>query len=182
MRAAVTLNSFTRFIVTAGILYSVLFLIYQFVVKQYTYYDQAFIAFIIKGANLLLTTLGYDTFMVLQDRDFQLLGVDGSRGVWIGSECNAIKLFALFAVFVIAYPGKLKHKLWFIPVGIIAIHILNVLRVAALAIIAKVNFYYLDFNHTYTFTFIVYGFIFLLWMIWVNRFSARQSTDEQIKA
>jgi hypothetical protein len=32
---------------------------------------------------------------------------------------------------------------------------------------------YLDFNHHYTFTVIVYAFIFLLWMIWVNKFSVQ---------
>ncbi len=161
-----------RFFIVAGVLYATLFLVYQFVVKRYTYYDQSFIGIIVQQTNYLLNLLGYKTFMVLQDRDFQVVGIDASNGVWIGSECNALKLFALFAVFVIAYPGPVKHKLWFVPAGIIAIHFLNVLRVALLAIISKANAGWLDFNHSYTFTFLVYGFIFGLWMIWVNFFAS----------
>jgi hypothetical protein len=30
---------------------------------------------------------------------------------------------------------------------------------------------WLSFNHDYTFTLIVYSFVFLLWWIWVNKFS-----------
>jgi exosortase family protein XrtF len=171
MKAFQKPDALLRFIVTAGLLYLSLFLVYQYVVKTYTYYDQGLISLIIRSADVLLRALGYKTFVVLQDRDLQVLGIDGSNGVWIGSNCNALTLFALFSVFVIAYPGPLKHKLWFIPAGIVAIHFLNIVRVAALAIIAKVNYNYLDFNHTYTFTFLVYAFIFLLWMTWVNKFS-----------
>jgi len=178
MKAKLSTNAFTRFILISGSLYFVLYLLYQFVVKKYTYYDQQFIGQIIHSADLVLHFFGYQTFKSIQAIDFQVVGVDGSNGVWIGSNCNAIKLFGLFSVFIVAYPGSIKNKLWFIPLGIILIHFLNILRVAALAIIAKSFPQYLDFNHTYTFTLIVYGFIFLLWMIWVNRFSTQQAKDE----
>jgi exosortase family protein XrtF len=173
MKANLKSNAFVRFIITSGILYLTLYLLYQFIVKRYTYYDQKFIGFIIESADGVLHALGYKTFKVLQDRDYQVIGVDGSNGVWVGSNCNAITLFSLFSVFIIAYPGSWKHKAWFIPSGIIAIHILNILRVTALAIIADYSPKYLNFNHTYTFTFIVYAFIFLLWIIWVNRFAPK---------
>jgi len=180
MKALIKQNAFIRFIAIAGILYLVLYIIYQFIVKRYTYYDQAFIGTIIKSSDYVLRLVGYKTFLVLQDRDFQVIGIDGSNGVWVGSNCNAITLFSLFSVFIIAYPGYQKAKLWYIPLGIISIHILNILRVVALALIAKYAPDYLNFNHTYTFTFLIYSFIFLLWMIWINKFSNRttQTKDE----
>ena len=180
MRAVFKQNAFIKFVFTAGFLYLFLYLIYQFIVKKYTYYDQKFIGSIIISVEFTLKHLGYTTFTVLQDRDYQVIGIDGSNGVWIGSNCNAITLFSLFSVFIIAYPGKLKDKLWFVPAGILAIHILNILRVISLVLIAYYYPQYLNFNHTYTFTFIVYSFIFLLWMIWVNRYSGKtnQTTNE----
>lgn len=171
MKVSRNTSAFIKFLLIASVLYLLLFLVHQFVVKRYTYYDQRFITWIIEGANLGLKVLGYKTFMVLQDRDIQVLGIDGSNGVWVGSNCNAISLFTLFSVFIIAYPGPWKHKAWYIPAGILAIHLINILRVIALAIIANYNPYLLDFNHTYTFTFLVYGFIFLLWILWVNWYS-----------
>jgi len=179
MKAGFKSNAFVRFIATAGLLYFLLYLIYQFVIKRYTYYDQRFIGSIISGADAVLHTLGFVTFKVLQDRDMQVIGIDGSNGVWVGSNCNAITLFTLFAVFIIAYPGEQKNKWWFILAGIAAIHILNILRVVALALIAKSYPTHLDFNHTYTFTIIVYGFIFMLWMIWVNRFATKNIPAKQ---
>ncbi len=173
MRAVFKQNAFIKFVFTAGFIYLLLYFIYQFVIKRYTFYDQKFIGSIIKAVDFLLHALNYKTFTVLQDHDYQVIGIDGSNGVWIGSNCNAITLFSLFSVFIIAYPGKIKDKLWYIPTGIIIIHILNILRVIALVLIAYYYPQYLNFNHTYTFTFLVYSFIFLLWMIWVNKFSAK---------
>ena len=174
MKSVSFANPFTKFILTAGSLYLALYLVYQFIVRKYTYYDQKFIGQIIEAAEMILNILGYTTFKVLQDRDMQVLGIDGSNGVWIGSNCNAITLFSLFTVFILAYPGRQKPKFWFIPLGILIIHFLNILRVVSLALIARHAPSYLDFNHTYTFTFLIYAFIFLLWMIWVNRFSQKK--------
>ena len=36
----------------------------------------------------------------------------------------------------------------------------------------------LDFNHDYTFTIIVYAFVFMLWYIWIQRFSPLGNTAE----
>ncbi len=177
MKASIQSNAFLKFILSAGILYVLLYFLYQFVVKKYTYYDQSFIGTIIQSAEAILQTIGYKTFTVLQDRDVQVVGIDGSNGVWVGSNCNAITLFSLFAVFIIAYPGNQKNKFWFIPAGIALIHILNILRVVALAIIANYAPAYLNFNHTYTFTFLVYSFIFFLWMIWINKFASINNSD-----
>jgi exosortase family protein XrtF len=168
-------NAFVRFICIAGISYLLLFFIYQFIVKQYTFYDQKFIGLIIRSAAGLLQLFGFTTFTVLQDHDFQVVGIDGSSGVWVGSNCNAITLFALFAVFIIAYPGQQKNKWWFILAGIITIHFLNILRVVALAVIALKSPENLQFNHTYTFTILIYAFIFGLWVLWVNKFASEKN-------
>lgn len=175
MISALRQNRFLKFIIVSALTYFVLYLIHEFIVKRYTFWDQAFIRHIINSAEVILNLAGFKTFKTLSNHDFQVLGIDGSNGVWIGAACNAITLFFLFGVFVVAYPGHQKSKWWFVPFGIITIHLLNILRVCALAWIARFQPAYLDFNHTYTFTFIVYCYIFLLWMIWVNKYSARTS-------
>lgn len=175
LKADIKNNKFLRFLLSAGIIYLSLFLVYQFLIKKYTHYDQKFIGSIIVAAEAIVNLFGFRTFKMLQDLDLQVVGIDGSTGVWVGSNCNAITLFSLFTVFIIAYPGHQKSKWWFIPAGILAIHIVNILRVVALMLINFKAPKYLDFNHTYTFTFVVYAFIFWLWMIWVNRFSNKET-------
>lgn len=175
MLASLKQNRFLKFLVVSSVIYLALYLFFEFYIKKHTFIDQRFIALIINSSDFFLNLIGYDTFKTISDSDYQVLGIDGSNGVWIGSSCNALTLFFLFAVFIAAYPGHQKSKLWYIPLGLLLIHILNIIRVIALALIAFYNKDYLDFNHTYTFTFIIYGFIFLLWMIWVNNYSTKGS-------
>jgi exosortase family protein XrtF len=176
LKALVKQNAFVRFILSAGILYLILFFIYQFILRKYTTYDQKFITGIVHTADFCARMMGFKTFKDVQDIDLQVVGIHGGTGVWMGSNCNAITLFSLFAVFIIAYPGNSKSKFWFVPLGILAIHLLNILRVIALMLINRYAPDQLDFNHTYTFTFLMYAFIFGMWMLWINRFSQPKKT------
>lgn len=172
-------NKITRFFVFAFVLYVSWYLLYEFFVKPYTLIDEKLITVIIAHASFVLRLFGLTVYQRLEDTNMQLIGIDGAHPIWIGSPCNALTLFMFFALFVIAFPGGVKRKLWFIPLGIVIIHITNVLRVVALA---AINFYapqYIEFNHTYTFTLLVYGIIFLLWMWWVKSSLKLEKTHEQ---
>ena len=152
-------NKTTRFFIFAAVLYLVWYLFYELVVKPYTSIDEKLVGLIVKHAAFILKLFGFTIYTSVED-NMQLIGIDGAHPVWIGRPCNALTLFMFFALFVIAFPGNVKRKLWFIPMGIILIHFTNVLRIMGLALI---NYYapeYLAFNHTYTFTVLVYGIIF----------------------
>lgn len=85
--------------------------------------------------------------------------------------CNAISVIILFASFVIAFSGKLKTTLLFILSGVLFIYILNVIRIALLTILL---FHYPAQEHILHgvfFPLIIYGLVFILWVIWVNKFS-----------
>jgi exosortase/archaeosortase family protein len=120
----------------------------------------------LKTALLILKLLGYSTFSG-SDR---LIGIDGANGLWMGDNCDSIELCALFAGFILAFPGNWRKKTWYIPLGMILIFLINVFRMVFLAIIQR-NFSYkwLNFNHTYTFTVLAYFFILMLWFYWVKK-------------
>ncbi len=161
-------NKVFRFFFFATILYLSWFVLYELVIKPYTTIDEKLISVIISQSAFLLKTLGYTTYQAVEEEGIQLLGIDGAHPIWIGSPCNAFTLFAFFSLFIIAFPGRVKNKLWFIPMGILIIHLANLIRVMSLTLINYYNPEYLEFNHTYTFTIFVYGIIFCLWMWWVN--------------
>lgn len=167
-------NKFALFLLKAGGLYLLCYILYEFVVKRYTLLDEHFIRMIINQCIFLFELLGYKTFASKDINDVQVFGIDGSNGVWIGGPCNGITLLFLFAVFVVAYPGPKKTKLWYIPLGMLLVHIVNLIRIISLAMISYYAPEYLDFNHTYTFTFLAYSFVFGLWMLWVNRYSSSE--------
>lgn len=95
--------------------------------------------------------------------------MSGQPAVVVGAPCNGLVLYALFGGFVVAFPGPWRRKVWFIAAGLLLIWCLNVLRVATLAINHSYAHQTVDFNHHYTFTFIVYACIFGLWMLWARR-------------
>jgi exosortase family protein XrtF len=171
-------NKFHFFILKAGVLYALCYFLYEFIVKRNTRGDQLFIREIINLCKWIFDIMGYKTFASKEVNDFQVFGIDGSNGVWIGGPCNGITLMFLFTIFVIAYPGNFKNKLWYIPLGILIVHTINIARIIGLALIAKYDYTYLDFNHTYTFTFLAYSAVFGLWMIWVNKLSGTKLSEK----
>ena len=94
------------------------------------------------------------------------VGVAGHAGVQIGAPCDGVALFALFAIFILAFPGPILRKAWFIPAGIALLHLANVVRVIVLARIQATSPEWLEFNHDYTFTVLIYGLVFALWYFW----------------
>lgn len=171
-------NPFSRFLILSSVLYLSWHFTYSGYLQKNTLIDDTVINNLVVSGEKLLSLLGYDTTDYSADGQFRIhFGIVGSNGVTIGAPCDGIVLFALFTVFMISYPGPIKHKLWFTPVGLMIIHGLNILRVTGLALIVYYNEAWLAFNHDYTFTIIVYAVVFILWLIWINRFAQRKSKN-----
>ncbi len=165
-------NLFYSFLIKAFGLYFFWYLLYEMWLHPQGRIDEAIIDQLVNANNFILSLFGYTLIPeAAGSHDIRVVGIDGTHGLWIGDPCNGITLFALFTGFVIAFPGAIKTKLWFIPVGILSIHLINVIRIVALCIVLKYFPDSLEFNHTYTFTIVVYGYVFLLWILWATKFS-----------
>lgn len=86
--------------------------------------------------------------------------------------CNALSVMILFVSFIIAFTGKWKTTLLFILSGLLIIHVFNVLRIALLSMAVYHFPQHQDFLHSVVFPLFIYGVVFILWIIWVNKFSA----------
>jgi exosortase family protein XrtF len=162
-----------RFLMKAVFLYAIWYLFYQQFLHPMGCFDLAVIGNLETISTSILHLLGFDLINESEIASIRTIGIDGTHGLWIGDPCNGLTLFALFTGFILAYPGPWRTKLWFIPLGMVTIHILNVIRIVSLALI--VYFFpdpeILDFNHTYTFTLVVYSYVFFLWYIWAKKYS-----------
>ena len=140
---------------------------YSYLLSPYTSIDHSIIQNIKRSTEWLLSFLNYE---VLPDSSLfpYRVGVNDTSGVVIGEPCNGLSLFVLYISFLIVFKGKWWGKLLFILLGTILIHLLNILRVTALALVVKYAPENLEFHHSYTFTLIIYLFIMLLWMIRIN--------------
>lgn len=154
------------FIIKGLIVYLVWFFVYENWLMNTGIIDEVIIDHIVAVSKILLELLGFQTFLYEH-----VIGIQGSHGVFIGTPCNGLELMALFAGFILVFPGSWKTKSWYIPLGLIIIHILNLIRVVSLTIMAKYYPEQLDFNHKYTFTIVLYAIVFYGWILWVKRFA-----------
>lgn len=165
-------NKIIRFLIIAAALYISWLLIYYYLIKGYTNWDYQLNYNIVYLAHKFFSFFGTSTIIDIESDHVVLLLDSGNyRGIWVGDECNGFKLFSIFSIFIMAFPGRIKTKLWYIPLGLVIIHLANVLRIMALVWINNHYPSYLDFNHLYTFTIFVYSIIFGLWYFWAKKYN-----------
>lgn len=93
----------------------------------------------------------------------------------INHSCSGLKPILQFILLMLIFPGPWKHKAWFIPMGIVIVHLTNIFRITGLAVVTITIPQYWDFAHDNVFRPFFYVVIFFLWMIWVERFRPRLS-------
>jgi exosortase family protein XrtF len=86
--------------------------------------------------------------------------------------CNGLNTMIIFIAFVVGFGPVSKKMIWFIVMGILMIHIVNLLRIGVLFFVAEYWPTYMYFTHKYFFTAILYLVVFLMWMLWVKKFSS----------
>jgi exosortase family protein XrtF len=104
------------------------------------------------------------TNMIYEDKDI--------LAVYEG--CNGINVMIIFVAFLIAFGPLTKSLLWFIPVGLLIIHLMNLARITLLFWVAIYMKDYMYFTHKYFFTAILYVVVFFLWVWWVKKFTAKK--------
>jgi len=163
------------FLLKAIALYLIWFCTYDLWLKKVGYIDIAIIDNLVYLSVEILDFFDYVLYV-----DYHKVGIHNAQSsVAVGTGCNALELFALFAGFILIFEGSWKHKIWFIPLGVIIIHLLNVARILALIFSGTVSKSLLEFNHKYTFTIIMYIITFIGWMIWVKYFASESKIIDE---
>ncbi len=152
-----------RFLIIGGSLFLLwrVFRKWMILEGQYMEFTNTWASAYLIIANFVLSILGYDTSVDPSMNKLWLTGA--SQSIEVVYDCMGINLFFIFMIFIMAYPGRLRTKLWFIPTGIGLIFLLNSLRMAALAVIAANKYHLLDLYHHFIFQGVIYLIIFVLW-------------------
>ncbi len=99
-------------------------------------------------------------------------------GVHIVWACSGLKQAYIFTCIIGFYRGSLRNKVWFIPIGLLVVYIVNVIRITAIAALIKDHpdwFYHL---HEHLFKYLFYAIIFGMWVIWEEKFSKKSSSPK----
>lgn len=163
-------------------IYFVFNIIYGIYVESYGNKADGITWWVSGQTTSILHSLGYDAGTRAHDIDPKVVLLNGGDIVVnLFEGCNGINIMILFMAFIIAFSGKIKDMLWFIPAGFLFIHLANLARIVLLYWVYEDKPDYMYFTHKYLFTAVIYGAIFLLWIIWVLKFSKLKRLKIQIK-
>lgn len=152
-----------RFLIKGGTLFLLwrMFRKWMILHGQYTDFTRVWSEIYLRIARFVLTLTGFDTTVNYSLRKLWLTGADNA--IEVVYDCLGVNLFFVFIIFIIAYPGKFKIKLWFIPLGVVVIFLLNALRMAALTLIVAKHPHLMDLYHHFIFQGLIYIAIFAMW-------------------
>ena len=115
--------------------------------------------------------------------DERLIATLNRSGGWvriiIAPECASMKQWMHWIFLMVLFPGPWKHKAWYIPAGLVVIEWINVVRICGIIFMERawpvIHFAGREFNtfhiaHDYIFKFFFYLVIFLMWVLWVEKF------------
>ncbi|HLP33030.1 MAG TPA: hypothetical protein VK202_06125, partial [Bacteroidia bacterium] len=120
-----------RFLLRAAIIFSLWFVFYYVEKADKVFTSKLLSELVVEHSTTLLSVVDSNYHVSVEQRGKYLMHTvcyNTKCLVGVGRACNALELFVLFAGFIIAFPGSVKHKFWFIPVGLVLIHFLNVIR------------------------------------------------------
>jgi exosortase family protein XrtF len=83
--------------------------------------------------------------------------------------CNGLNVVIVFLSFLLAFGPYNRALIWFIPIGLLVIHLSNLARIVLLSVVSVHLPDFLYFTHKYLFTAFIYLFVFLLWIWWVMK-------------
>ncbi|MBR3426746.1 MAG: hypothetical protein IKG95_02260 [Bacteroidales bacterium] len=104
----------------------------------------------------------------------RLIAAVNKEGGWarviVAPECASLKQWLHWFFLMAIFPGPWKHKLWYIPAGLVVIEWTNVVRVCGILLmqIPWPNSFHIA--HDYIFKVFFYFIIFLMWVLWVEKF------------
>ena len=108
---------------------------------------------------------------VTKDQTIFFLNDEGSySAVTVAPECTSLKQWMHWLFLMLIFPGPWKHKAWYIPVGLVIVELTNVVRIVGICLFLRPFPNSFALAHDVIFKIMFYVVIFLMWMIWVEKF------------
>jgi len=172
-------KSVLRFIVIYLGSYTVLSMLYHLYLvyfKSDYYYPDPVTHYVARLSERLINIFGYDAMITPHQKELSMkLIVNEVYLARIVEGCNAVSVMILFTSFILAFFGRWKITLLYIVLGCLCISAMNIARIAVLAAGLYEFPENSDFLHSVIFPLIIYGTVFILWVLWARLFSKYQN-------
>ena len=167
----------TLFLVKFFVTYFLLFAIYAIYLNRNQVKETSFqcAPITVKVADQtvsILNFLGYKATNVQHESEMSVkLLVNNNYVARVIEGCNSVSIIILFIAFIIAFSGPKRTTFMYAIVGSLIIYIINILRIAFLTVMLTKFPDQQMVLHNLVFPAIIYGTTFLLWVIWVQKYS-----------
>ena len=117
------------------------------------------------SAKLILQVAGYDVIL----RDYHSLRIGYSRGISVNPSCLGWAVMSFWTAFVFANDGTVKHKAKWASLGITVIVLLNIIRIALIALANHLKWSTItSLDHHMTFNIASYACIIILVAVYIR--------------
>ena len=92
--------------------------------------------------------------------------------VSIEAGCNGVEATLVLCAAILAFPAPWRHKLAGLAIGVVAVQLLNIVRVISLFYIGQWDFAVFEWAHQYVWQALIMLDVLIVWLIWVRRVPA----------
>ena len=103
-----------------------------------------------------------------------VLWFDNTWGLSVNDGCTGFKQIAQFMLLILFFPGSWKNKIWFIPLGMFIVYLTNLFRLLSISLVLNYMPKHSLFIHDNVLRSLFYVVIFVLWLLWVNKFAGKK--------
>ncbi|MGH1518882.1 exosortase family protein XrtF [Chryseobacterium sp. JK1] len=160
------------------IIYLVLLFAYQFYLNGSKFSGlDSFSTMIANRVSALQNSIGYPTSLYNDIENEQVwFYVKSQYATRMVEGCNAVSVMILFVSFIFAFYKGAKTFL-FVAAGLIALYMMNLLRITGLNIVMVDHKEYGKMFHDFIFPAIIYGSVIVLWLIWIKFFALKHENS-----
>ena len=164
-----------RFIFTFLGTYLLLALLYHLYLQNFEsgeYYPDYLTHLVAVQSETVVSAMGYDSQLRSGYPEATMHLFIGEKFVArIIEGCNAASIIILFVSFMFAFSAKWKTTMFFTLAGAVIIYTTNILRIAFMAVGIYEYPQQAHFLHTVAFPLVIYGAVFMLWLLWIMVYS-----------
>lgn len=95
--------------------------------------------------------------------------------VSIEAGCNGVEAAIVLIAAIVAFPSSWKHKLVGIVVGILAVQVVNLVRIISLFYLGQWSFQVFEFAHLYLWQALIMLDVLVVWLLWLRWVSSQEA-------
>ncbi len=144
------------------------------------YYPDFVTHLVAQQVTYIANSLGYIARVYPMDTEpAMLLYINSKPIAKVVEGCNALSVLILFISFVMAFHQGLKRTALFIFAGTVLLYCTNVIRIVIISVAIYNYPEYTKFLHDIVFPALIYGMVFLLWVLWIRNYSVNKVENEK---